>query len=358
MEHATKIRVKLDDGRTMDAKVVGTDPQTDLAVLKIEGSNLPTVRLANSEQLEVGDWVLAFGSPFGLQKTMTAGIISAKARVIGAGPYDNFIQTDAAINPGNSGGPLVNINGEVVGINTMIASESGGFQGVGFAIPSKMAEDVYKQIISHGKVTRGWLGVHVQEITPSLAKGLNLPNQKGALVADVEPGSPAAQAGVKSGDIIVDYDGHAVNDPRDLSFSVAGTISGSASHVGVLRDGKKLSLEVKIGERPGETAENSASPDHGKPGRLGVMVENLTPEAARQMHLPSTHGVLVTEVKPGSPADEGGIQPGDVISEVNHSPIANAADLQAAARNLKSGSTILMKVERQGQSLFLALDLA
>ncbi len=358
VEHATKIKVKLDDGRTMDAKVVGTDPQTDLAVLKIDASNLPTIRLANSDPLEVGDWVLAFGSPFGLQKTMTAGIISAKGRVIGAGPYDNFLQTDAAINPGNSGGPLVNLSGEVVGINTMIASESGGFQGIGFAIPSSMASDVYRQILSHGKVTRGWLGVHVQAITPGIAKGFNLSEQKGALVADVDSDSPAARAGIRSGDIILDYAGHQVNDPRDLSFAVAQTAAGASSQVGILRDGKRMNLTVKIGERPGDEAEAVEGSNSERHGRLGITVENITPDAARQMNLQSSKGALVTEVKPGSPADEAGVQPGDVIREINHTPVSSASDVLAVARDLKKGSTVLMKLERQGQALFLSLEIS
>ncbi len=358
VEHATKINVKLDDGRTLDAKVVGTDPQTDLAVLKIDASNLPTIRLGKSDPLEVGDWVLAFGSPFGLQKTMTAGIISAKGRVIGAGPYDDFLQTDAAINPGNSGGPLVNMVGEVVGINTMIASASGGFQGIGFAIPSSMASDVYHQIVAQGKVLRGWLGVHAQAITPGIAKGFNLPDQKGALIADVDPDSPAANAGLRSGDIILEYGGHSVKDPRDLSFAVAQTAAGTSSRVGILRDGKKMSLDVKIGERPGEVAEALSTANSEKRGRLGLTVENITPDVAREMNLQSSRGALVTEVRPGSPADEAGVQPGDVIREINHAPVGNAADVLAVARNLKKGSTVLMKLERQGQALFVSVDIS
>ncbi len=358
VEHATKIKVKLDDGRTMDAKVVGTDPQTDLAVLKIGASNLPTVRMADSSRIEVGDWVLAFGSPFGLQKTMTAGIISAKGRVIGAGPYDNFLQTDAAINPGNSGGPLVNIRGEVVGINTMIESQSGGFQGIGFAIPSSMASDVYHQLVSHGKVSRGWLGVRIQEITPAMAKAMNLGEQRGALVADVDAGSPAAKAGLKSGDIIVEYNGKAVTSSRDLLFDVAGTAGGTTSPVTVLRDGQKLSLNVTVGERPEETADSSENAGSEKPAQLGITVENVTPDTAREMNLHSSDGVLVTEVKAGGPADEGGVRPGDVIHEIDHKPVHGTSDLLAVTRTLKSGASVLLKVERQGQSLFLALSLS
>jgi serine protease Do len=358
VQNASKIRVKLSDGRMMDAKVVGTDPQTDLAVLKISASTLPTLKLANSDQVQVGDWVLAFGSPFGLTQTMTAGIISAKGRVIGAGPYDNFLQTDAAINPGNSGGPLVNLDGQVVGINTMIASESGGFQGIGFAIPSSMAEPVYTQLVKNGKVTRGWLGVHIQSMTSELAKSFNLEPDKGVLVAQVDANSPASRAGLKSGDVILEYNGRQVHSAQDLSLAVAETKVGAPAKVQVLRDGRPLSLEVRVGERPQDVAENLRSPQDTEHGKLGITVENITPEAASELQLSSSKGVLVTEVKPGSPADDGGVQTGDVIHEINHMPVNNASDLLAVIRNLKSGSNVLLKVERQGQTMFLAFQLS
>ncbi len=358
VENASKISVKLEDGREMDATVVGTDAQTDLAILKVKAANLPVLPLAKSDQIQVGDWVLAFGSPFGLEKTMTAGIISAKGRVIGAGPYDNFIQTDAAINPGNSGGPLVNLKGEVVGINTMIASQSGGFQGVGFAIPSVMAADVYGQIVKSGKVTRGWLGVHIQDLTPQIAKGFNVGGRKGVLISDVDADSPAAKAGLKSGDVIVEYAGKAIETARDLSLAVAGTKVGSPSRLVVWRDGHETALSVTVGERPSDVAEEFKSTQPEGHGRLGVTVENVTSDAARELNLSSSKGALVTEVKPGSPADEGGVRAGDVIREINHNPVNRAADLQALARSLKEGSTVLMKVERQGQNLFLAFDLS
>ncbi len=358
VENASKISIKLDDGREMDATVAGTDAQTDLAILKVKAENLPVLPLAKSDQIQVGDWVLAFGSPFGLEKTMTAGIISAKGRVIGAGPYDNFLQTDAAINPGNSGGPLVNLNGEVVGINTMIASQNGGFQGVGFAIPSVMAADVYGQIVKSGKVTRGWLGVHIQDLTPQIAKGFNLGDRKGVLVSDVDPDSPAAKAGLKSGDIIVEYAGKSIQTARDLSLAVAETKVGAPSRLEVRRDGRELTLSVAVGERPRDVAEDFKSSRQEEHGRLGVTVENVTAEAARELNLSSNDGALVTEVKPGSPSEEGGVRAGDVIREINHNPVNRAADLQTFARSLKQGSTVLMKVERQGQTLFLAFDLS
>jgi serine protease Do len=359
IENASSIKVKLDDGHVMDAKVIGTDPQTDLAVLQIKGTNLPTLKLANSDQVQVGDWVLAFGSPFGLEKTMTAGIISAKARVIGAGPYDNFLQTDAAINPGNSGGPLVNLNGEVIGINTMIASESGGFQGIGFAIPASMAGRVYHQIVGSGKVTRGWLGVTIQSMTPELAKSFNLPEDKGVLVADVQSNGPAAKAGIQSGDVILAYNGKELHSSNDLSLAVADTPVGNSATLKVLREGKDLSMQVTVGERPADVAANfPSSTSRQEQGKLGITVENITPEAARQMQLSSNVGALVTEVRPNSPADDVGIRAGDVIRSINNANVANAGDMASATRNLKSGDTVRLRILRNGQNLFVAFDLS
>ncbi len=358
VDNASKIKVKLDDGRIMDAKVIGTDPQTDLAVLKINGSGFHTLQLTNSDQVQVGDWVLAFGSPFGLQNTMTAGIISAKGRVIGAGPYDNFLQTDAAINPGNSGGPLVNLNGEVVGINTMIASENGGFQGIGFAIPSSMANQIYTQIVKNGKVTRGWLGVTIQSMTPELAKSFSIEPDRGVLIADVEANGPAAKAGLQSGDIILEYNGKQLHGANDLSLAVAESKVGVPANMKVLRNGKEMTMEVRVGERPTEMAQTSMSSGEHERGKLGITVENVTPESARQMKLSSSSGALVTEVQPGSPADDGGVRPGDVVKAVNQTPVNSASDLVAATQNLKSGDTVRLRVERQGKILFLAFELS
>jgi len=358
VENASSITVKLDNGRELVAKVVGTDPQTDIAVLKIAGSGYPTLRLGNSDQVQVGDWVLAFGSPFGLQKTMTAGIISATGRVIGAGPYDNFLQTDAAINPGNSGGPLVNLSGEVVGINTMIASDSGGFQGIGFAIPVSMADKVYGQLVKNGKVTRGWLGVTIQSMTPELAKSFNLSPDKGALVADVTANSPAAKAGVQTGDVILEYSGREIHSSNDLSLAVADTKVGQQANLKILRDGKEMNLQVNVGERPADLAQAFQSSGAQEHGKLGITVENITPEAARQMRLSTTVGALVTEVRPGSPADEAGVQPGDIIKGVNNTSVTSAADVVTATRNLKSGDAVRLRLVRNGQSMFVAFELS
>jgi serine protease Do len=358
VKNATKIKVKLQDGRLLDGKVVGTDPQTDLAIIKIDAADLPTLRLANSDQVKVGEWVLAFGSPFGLEQTMTAGIISAKGRVIGAGNYDNFLQTDAAINPGNSGGPLVNLSGEVVGINTMILSDSGGFQGVGLAIPSSMADNVYHQLVKSGKVTRGWLGVSIQNITPELAKSFSLKAAEGALIAQVEPGSPAAKGGLRSGDIVFQYNGKEIKSPGDLSIAVANTGVGERAKLNVMRDGKPLNVDISVGERPVDRAEADQSNEKSEHSKLGVTVENVDPDTARQLKLSSTSGVVVTDVQSGSPADEAGIQSGDVIREINHKAIKTAADLQAEMGNLKKGSTVLLNIIREGQTRFLAFDLS
>jgi len=358
VKDASKIKVKLQDGRELNGTVVGTDPQTDLAVVKIDAGNLPVLRLANSEDVRVGEWVLAFGSPFGLEQTMTAGIISAKGRVVGAGNYDNFLQTDAAINPGNSGGPLVNLQGEVVGINTMILSDSGGSQGVGLAIPSSMAENVYHQLARSGKVTRGWLGVGIQELTPALAKSFNMKDSKGVLIRQVESGSPAAKAGLRSGDIILEYNGKTTSDPRELSIAVAETKVGVPAKLRILRDGKELTLEAPVGERPAEAAEAARPSQKTERDKLGVSVENIDSESAHQLNLSSTRGALVTDVQSGSPADDGGVQPGDVIREVNHKSVNNVSELQSTVRDLKAGSTVLLNVVRQGQTLFLAFDLS
>jgi serine protease Do len=245
-----------------------------------------------------------------------------------------------------------------VGINTMIASESGGFQGIGFAIPSSMAEPVYTQLVKNGKVTRGWLGVHIQSMTPELAKSFNLEPDKGVLVAQVDANSPASRAGLKSGDVILEYNGKQVHTAQDLSLAVAETKVGAPAKVQVLRNGSPLSLEVRVGERPEEVAQNLGSSQDAEHGKLGITVENITPEAARELNLSSSKGVLVTEVKPGSPADDGGVQTGDVIHEINHMPVNNANDLLAVIRNLKAGSNVLLKIERQGQSMFLAFQLS
>jgi serine protease Do len=350
VEDADQIKVKLANGKEYDAKVIGRDPKTDLALVKIDGvSDLHALPMGNSDDLKVGSWVVAIGSPFGLEQTVTAGIVSAKGRVIGSGPYDNFIQTDASINPGNSGGPLINTKGEVVGINTAIVAEG---KGIGFAIPINMAKDIAPQLQEKGHVTRGWLGVSIQEMTPELAKSLGLKeDSKGALVAQVVPGSPAEKAGIAQGDVIVEFGGKAVAESKDLPQMVASTAVGKSVDVKLLRDGKALDRQVKISEMEENVTVNNS------PARktLGIAVQNLTPEMARRLRLTTESGVVVTRVESGSPAADAGIQTGDIIREVNRKPVKDADDLVQKIEQVKDQGSILLLVQRGQNNLFAAV---
>jgi len=351
VEDADQIKVKLTNGREYDGKIVGRDPKTDLALIKIKGSSdLQPLNLGNSDDLKVGSWVVAVGSPFGLEQTVTAGIVSAKGRVIGSGPYDNFIQTDASINPGNSGGPLINMKGEVVGINTAIIASG---QGIGFAIPINMAKEIAPQLQEKGHVTRGWLGVSIQEVTPGLAKSFNLKEKKGALVAQVISGSPAEKAGIEQGDIIVEFDGKEVNDSKDLPRMVASTPVGKAVTIKLIRNGKFLDRQMKVGEME-EKVVVAKAPSH-KP--LGITVQNLTPEIARGLGLKKDTGVVVTRVEPGSPAADAGIQTGDVVHEVNRKPVKNVEDFVQKVDQAKGQDNILLLIQRGQNNLFAALTL-
>ena len=351
VEDADQIKVKLADGKEYDGKVVGRDPKTDLALVKINGaSDLPPLKLGNSDDLKVGSWVVAVGSPFGLEQTVTAGIVSAKGRVIGSGPYDNFIQTDASINPGNSGGPLVNMTGEVVGINTAILAEG---RGIGFAIPINMAKEVALQLQETGHVTRGWLGVSIQGITPELAKSFGLKEGRGALVAQVVPGSPAEKAGIEQGDVIVGFNGKEVTDSKDLSLIVASTPVGKDVTVKLLRDGKVMDRQVKVGEMEQKGVKAAKSPSSQK--SLGITVQNLTPEIAKQLGVTKDTGVVVTGVEPGSPAEEAGIQTGDVIQQVNRKPVKNVDDFVQKVETAKNQESILLLLQRGQNNLFAAV---
>jgi serine protease Do len=352
VEGAKEVDVTLADKREFKAKVVGRDPKTDLAVVKINaGRDLPTATLGDSSQLKVGDWVLAIGNPFGLSHTVTAGIVSAKGRVIGAGPYDDFIQTDASINPGNSGGPLFNMKGEVVGINTAIIPSG---QGIGFAIPVNTAKPLIPQLVSKGEVTRGYLGVNIQSITPDLAAAMKLEGRKGALVADVVTGSPADAAGIKRGDVIVAYDGKAVEDSHDLPAAVAATPIDKEVTVTVVRDGKEHQLLAKIAKLESEeaTAESSKQPARGK---WGLQLQDLNPQIASQLGLKADHGVVVVNVQPGSPAEQASIQQGDVILEVNRHPVKSVKEVKEQVARAGDSDTLLLLVQSEQGNRYVAL---
>jgi serine protease Do len=344
VEGADEIKVRLADEREFDAKVIGRDSKTDLALIKIEGAkNLFALPMGNSEKLEVGSWVLAVGSPFGLEQTVTAGIVSAKGRFIGAGPYDDFIQTDASINPGNSGGPLLNMNGEVVGINTAIVAQG---QGIGFAIPINLARTIVAQLKEHGSVTRGWMGVGIQDLTPELADYYGLKNQKGVLVTQVFPGDPADKAGIVVKDVITAVDGKPVTTGRELSTAVAGMPIGKEVPVQILRDGKEKTLTVKLAERK----EEEAAVRQQEPGGaedLGIRAADITPETARRFGVDEAEkGVLIMAVRPGSKAEQGGVQQGDIVKEVNRKPVKSVAELKAEYGKAKAGDSVLLLVKR------------
>ncbi len=353
VDGATEIRVKLADGREFPAKVVGRDAKTDLALLKIDATGLPVVPLGDSSTLQVGEPVMAIGNPFGLEQTVTTGIVSATGRVIGEGPYDEFIQTDASINPGNSGGPLINTRGQAIGINAAILSQSGGSNGIGFAIPIRLAEPVIAQLASAGHVVRGWLGVTIQPVTQDLAKSLQLHDTRGALVASVVDGSPAAKAGLKSGDVIIAYNGTDVAHADGLPLAVAETPIGRNVPLTVLRSGKTLRLTATIAELAEEHAQPTvASSAHPS---LGLAVESVTPAIAQERGLHDTSGVLVEGVKDSSPAGNAGLKAGDVIVEVNHHAVKTVDDLRRDVRTHRPGTPLLILVHRDGGSLYVAV---
>src|SRR5215468_1847608 len=357
VERATDIEAVTADGKKHRAKVVGIDRRTDLAVLRLQGGGpYPAAALGDSDKLKVGDWVLAIGSPFGLQQTVTAGIISAKGRSIGQGLFDDFLQTDAAINPGNSGGPLVNMSGEVVGINSAILSRSGGNVGIGFSIPVNMAKRIYTELAARGKVTRGWLGVSIQPLTPELAKGFGLRDAKGVLISDVVQDSPAERAGIAAGDIITEFDKKKVDTPQDLQKAVAATVPGKGVPVKVWRDKSEKTLEIKIGETPDETVALKST-NKGR-AMLGLDVRPITPDVARQLNLRGGEGVLVFSVDDDSPAAEAGLQRGDVIREVNRQRVRNLQDYERATKEVKEGDRVTVLLQRGQQSLYVAFTIA
>jgi serine protease Do len=353
VEDAAKIIVRLHTEKEYEAEIVGADPKTDIAVIKIkDAKDLQPVALGDSDALRVGDWVLAIGNPFGLDHTVTAGIVSAKGRRINRpdqSPYDDFIQTDAAINPGNSGGPLVNLAGQVVGINSAIFSRSGGNIGIGFAIPINMARQIVPQLKEHGHVTRGWLGVMIQPVDDDIAKSLGLPEAKGALVAKVFEDSPAAKAKIEVGDVIVKFDGQDVPSSTDLPTIVAATPVGKAVDVEIIRNGERQTVQVEIGKLQEEEA--GAKPV--KAGDLGLAVQDITPEIARELDLDEdTTGVVVSSVTRDSPAEEAGIRTGDVIEMVGNKPVQNTGDFKRRLAEREKGESLLVLVRRGDQTLF------
>lgn len=353
---ADTIKIKLADGNEYEARLIGKDDRTDLALIKIRkpGLELPVARLGSSSQLDVGDWVMAIGNPFGLEHTVTAGIVSAKGRVIGAGPYDNFIQTDASINPGNSGGPLINALGEVVGVNSAIVSQSGGNTGIGFAIPIDLAKKIADQLRKNGKVVRGWLGIRVQDVSPQLAQSLGFTRPPGdiAQVTDVAENSPAAEAGVKPGDVIVEFNGKPVPRSHDFPLVIADTAPGQRVTLKIVHEKKEQTITAKIVELP---EESDSQKTESRDAEIGVRVQRITPEAARRLGLSSSKGVLVMEVQPGSAADQVGLEPADVIREVNQRPVNNVSDFDRAVRQGRRSDRILLLVQRGDNAVFFAL---
>jgi serine protease Do len=345
IEGADQIKVKLDDDNEFDAEVVGRDPNTDLALLKINSEkDLPVLKLGDSDNLKIGHWVVAIGSPFGLERTVTAGIVSAKGRVIGSGPYDDFIQTDASINPGNSGGPLLNMDGEVVGINTAIIASG---TGIGFAIPVNLAEDIIAQLKSEGEVTRGWLGVAIQDLTREMAEYYGLKDRKGVLVADVFKGDPADKAGIRAKDIILEVNDQKVETSRQLTSMIAGLKVGETATVEVFRDGRKKTFSVKLVKRNDAKLSARGTPPEREKEELGIRVTELTTEMAQRFNLGDTAGVVVIGVGSDSKGAEAGVQVGDIIKEINHQAIETVNDYTEAVQKTKSGDPINLFVWRK-----------
>lgn len=356
VDGADEIKVKLSDGRIFEATVKGADVKLDLALIKIEAEGqLPVASLGDSDELRVGEWVMAIGNPFGLEQTVTAGIVSAKGRVIGAGPYDDFIQTDASINPGNSGGPLFNGAGQVVGINTAIVA---GGQGIGFAIPINSVKAILEQLRTSGRVTRGWLGVSVQQMTAELAKSFDLEQEHGALVAEVIKDSPAEKAGIMRGDVILSFDDHEIKDMHDLPRLVAATPVNQKVNVQILRDGKTRDVEITVEKLAEGDAGAQFGVDHGDQDMYGLALEEIDNATARKYGLDVNSGILVTAVRPASPADEAGLQRGDVILEVNGRQTEDLQAFHAATEQAAKAGVLRLLIKRQDSQLYVALKIA
>lgn len=352
VEKADKILVKLSDNREYEAKIIGTDPKTDIALIKIKPNNsLPVVEIGDSDQVKVGEWVIAIGNPFGLEQTVTAGIVSAKGRVIGAGPYDNFIQTDASINPGNSGGPLFGMDGKVIGINTANVAQG---QGIGFAIPINMAKGILGDLKTKGKVTRGWMGISVQDITEDIAKNLNYKEKKGALVSDVFQGDPADKAGIKVGDIIIEINRKSIKDTHDLLLTIAVMQVGEKVSIKALRDGKEIAFQVVVAERKDKVDMVSTK---GSTEHFGIAAQDITAEMAKQLGISRDGGVIVAEVQSGSPADDVGIQPQDIVVQVNRVKINSMKDYTREISKAIGKKSVTLLIKRGNSSFFVALQI-
>jgi serine protease Do len=358
---ADEIKVFLSDKREFKAKLIGTDAKTDIAVLRIEAGNLPTAPWADSDKLEVGEFVLAVGNPFGLTQTVTLGIVSALGRSAGIAEYEDFIQTDAAINPGNSGGALVNVRGELVGINTAIYSQSGGNMGIGFAVPSNMAHSIMNQLVQHGKVVRGWLGVSIQELTPELATQYGVPKEtKGVLVSDVMDDSPAKKAGFERGDVILEFDGRSMDSPTQLRNAVAQTVVGKKVPVKFIREKKIKTAEVLIGEQPKNLSQAGSEESGEAVAPTGLLsdleVRELTDDLAGRYGLKAgERGVVIVRVKAGSPAEEVGVREGDIILEVNRKAVTSLKSYERLASSLPKDQSVLLLLKRQGRTIYLTL---
>jgi len=361
VSQADEIEVRLSNNKKYKGKVVGVDEKTDIAVIRIKaGGDLPYVKLGNSEKMRPGDWVMAIGNPFGLEHTVTVGVVSAIGRAIGGGPYAKFIQTDASINPGNSGGPLFNTKGEVIGLNTMIYAAG---QGIGFAIPIDLAKSLVPQLIEKGSVARGWLGIAIQEVTPELAKSFGLgDNETGALIAEVYADSPAAKGGLMRGDVVVELDGQKIEDPYDLSLEVGETKPGSEIRLGILRNGKRKDLKIRVGKQEGGQTTASVgggdSPSVGKADALGIVARAVSAEdSVRSGTGDAAKGVAVARVEPDSAAEGAGIHSGDIITEVGGKPVGSVEDYRAATKDLKKGDLVRVLIRRQSASIYLAFRL-
>ena len=364
VQDADEIDVMLPDKRQFKATIKGTDPKTDVAILQIKADNLPEVELGNSDAMRVGDWVVAIGNPFELYYTVTAGIVSAKGRAIGitarhsgAMGYEDFIQTDAAINPGNSGGPLINLEGKVIGINDAIASRSGGYQGIGFAIPINLAESIMSQLIEHGKVVRGWLGVIIQDITPDLAEQFQVKEARGALVSQVFENSPAEKAGLQAGDIIIELNGKPVENVDDLRNRIAMVAPDSKVEIKTIRDSKSMTVSIEIGEQPEDMAQvsqKSQEPESEK--TFGITVANITDEIRQRLNIPEDEkGVIIVDVDQGSMAAMAGLQKGSIITEVNRKKISSMEDYKDAVKKSEKDGSVLLLIKDERGSRFVLL---